>query len=78
MGKKKNKPTQCMRILDYIDRFGFITSWQAYTDLGITQLAARIYNLKEQGYEFETKRVVVQNRFGEPTHYDEYRLKNNA
>jgi hypothetical protein len=73
--KKQKKPTQCQKILDYIHRYGSITSWQAYADLGITQLAARIFNLKERGYEFETERVNTKNRMGEATHYDIYRLK---
>ena len=72
--KKQNKPTQCDRIIDYIKRYGSITSWQAYADLGITQLGARIYNLKEKGYVFETERVNTKNRMGEKTHYDIYRL----
>jgi hypothetical protein len=76
MGEKKQyKPTQCDQIIDYIKRYGSITSWQAYADLGITQLAARIFNLKERGYEFETERVNTKNRMGEATHYDIYRLK---
>lgn len=70
----ERKPTQCEKILDYIRRFGYITSWQAYADLGITQLGARIFNLKEMGYEFITTRVNTTNRLGEKTHYDEYRL----
>lgn len=75
MGKVEKRPTQCQKILDYIDRFGYITSWQAYADLGITQLGARIFQLKERGYCFEKKRVQTTNRLGEKTHYDEYRLK---
>ena len=74
MGKVEKRPTQCQKILEYIDRFGYITSWQAYADLGITQLGARIWNLKEQGYVFETTRKQTTNRLGEKTHYDEYRL----
>ena len=74
MSKLEKKPTQCDRIIDYIKRYGSITSWQAYADLGITQLGARIYNLKERGYVFETKRINTKNRLGEKTHYDEYRL----
>jgi hypothetical protein len=73
--KKQKKPTQCERILAYIKQYGSITSWQAYADLGITQLAARIFNLKERGYEFETERVHTKNRMGEKVHYDIYRLK---
>ena len=71
----KCKLTQCDRIIDYLKRYGSITSWQAYADLGITQLGARIFNLKERGYEFETERVNTKNRMGEKTHYDVYRLK---
>ena len=74
MRKLERKPTQCQRILNYIKQFGSISSWQAYADLGITQLGARIFNLKEQGYVFAKTRVNTTNRLGEKTHYDEYRL----
>ena len=74
MRKLERKPTQCQRILTYIRQFGSISSWQAYADLGITQLGARIFNLKEQGYVFAKTRVNTTNRLGEKTHYDEYRL----
>ena len=75
MGEKKQyKKTQCDKITDYIKRFGCITSWQAYADLNITQLGARIFNLKERGYKFETTRIYATNRLGEKVHYDEYRL----
>lgn len=74
MSKLEQRPTQKQKILDYIRRFGKITSWEAYSELGITQLGARIYNLKEDGYVFSTTRVNTTNRLGEKTHYDEYRL----
>lgn len=70
----KKNITQSEKILKYIRDFGSISSWQAYADLGITQLGARIYNLKEKGYEFAKQRVKTTNRYGEKTHYDEYRL----
>lgn len=74
MAKLEKKLTQCDRIIDYLKRYGSITSWQAYADLGITQLAARVFQLKERGYRFETERVNTKNRMGEKTHYDIYRL----
>lgn len=74
MAKLERKPTQRDKVLNYIRQFGFITSWQAYQDLGITQLATRIYELKELGYKFTTTRIKTKNRLGENTHYDEYRL----
>ena len=40
--------TQKERIIEYINQFGSITSWQAYQDLGIMQLGARIDNYKKR------------------------------
>ena len=73
-GDKMARVTQRDMVLQYIHDFGFITSWQAYQDLGISQLATRIFELKERGYVFTKKRVSTKNRYGKPTHYDEYRL----
>ena len=72
MGRKKI--TQKDRVLQFIRDFGSITSWQAYAELGCTQLATRISELKEIGYEFTKTRISTKNRYGESTHYDEYRL----
>jgi hypothetical protein len=74
----ENKPTQCDKIIKFIKDFGYITSWQAYQELGVTQLGARIYQLKERGYKFTTTRVTTKNRYGEPTHFDEYRLVDDS
>jgi len=46
------RKNQRQKIIDYIKKYGSITSYQAYLDLGITQLATRISELKEQGYSF--------------------------
>ena len=73
MGLERKK-NQRERVLEYIRRFGSITTWQAYQDLGISQLGARIYELKELGYVFTKSRKYTQNRFGEKSHYDEYRI----
>lgn len=74
MGKLERKLTQRDKILSYIKQFGRISSWEAYSELGITQLGARIFELKELGYVFAKTRVNTTNRLGEKTHYDEYRL----
>ena len=73
MGKPK-RLTQRDRVLQYIRDFGCITSWDAYKDLGVSQLATRIFELKKMGYKFETTRISTTNRYGYPSHYDEYRL----
>lgn len=61
-------------ILKYIADFGSITSFQAYADLGITQLGARIKELKERGYEFKTVPVKGKNRYQKPVRYVRYYL----
>lgn len=71
----KVKVTQRDRVLQYIKDFGSINSWQAYADLGVTQLATRIWELKDRGYSFEKKRINTKNRYGGNSHYDEYRLR---
>lgn len=74
MGKLEKKPTQCQKVLDYIKQYGSITSWEAYRDLSITQLGARLFELKKKGYVFEKERINTTNRMGEKTHYDKYIL----
>lgn len=71
---KEKKPTQKDKVLRYIREVGKITSWDAYSQLGITQLATRIFELKQDGYCFKKTRVNTKNRFGDATHYDEYAL----
>lgn len=68
------KTTQKQRIINYIREFGSITSYEAYADLGITQLGARIDQLKKDGYEFKTEWESSTNRFGERTDYKRYYL----
>lgn len=68
------KATQKQRIIDYIKQFGSISSWEAYADLGITQLGARIDQLKKDGYEFETEWESKKNRYGENTTYKRYKI----
>ena len=68
------KITQKDRILEYIRKFGSISSFEAYSDLGITQLGARIDQLKKEGYEFKTEWERKTNRYGEKTDYKRYYL----
>ena len=57
MAKLERKPTQRDKILAYIRRFGCISSWEAYSELGVTQLGARIFELKELGYQLKAIRT---------------------
>lgn len=69
------KKNQRDRILEYIDRFGTITSSEAISELGCTRLSARISELKNMGYPFERRMIQSKNRFGETVSYAEYYLR---
>ena len=68
--------TQCERIVDYINRFGSISTMEAFHDLGITRLASRIHDLRCEGYHIEREIIRDKNRYGEPVHYMRYSFKN--
>ena len=66
--------TQKERVLDYISRFGSITAMEAFRDLGVMQLSARLVELEQQGYRFDKKQESAENRFGEKIYYIRYSL----
>lgn len=69
------KLTQRDKIIAYINEFGSITSLDAYRDLGITQLAARIFELKKQGYGISSRGESTKNRYGETCYITRYSLQ---
>ena len=70
--------TQKELIIKYIEDFGSISSYEAYIDLGITQLATRIKELKAQGFVFTTEWVKSQNRYGKSIKYKKYTLRSEV
>ena len=67
--------TQCERIIDYINKHGSITTMEAFHDLGITRLALRIHDLRDDGYQIKRETIRGKNRYGEPVHYMRYSLE---
>jgi hypothetical protein len=67
------KNTQAERILTYIDEHGSITPLDAFRDLGITRLAARIHDLRRDGFSICGEMVEDENRFGEKVRFMSYR-----
>lgn len=68
------KATQCQRIIDYMRRFGSISTLDAFNDLGVARLASRIHDLKAQGYNITSSIGIAKNRYGEKIHFSVYRL----
>ena len=69
------RPTQCERIIQYIKDFGSITTLEAFTELGVVRLGARISELRKNGVKIADKPEVVKNRYGEKCHIKRYYLK---
>ncbi len=61
------------RILDYIIKFGSITTKDAFNDLGCTRLSEYIRQLREE-MNIDDKWEKGTNRFGEKTEYKRYFL----
>ena len=59
------------RIIDYINDFGSITTFQAFTDLGCTRLSEYIRQIREERKVLD-KTISTKNRYGEKVWYKEF------
>lgn len=66
--------TQKEAIMQYLDDFHSISSMEAFRDLGITRLAARIADIEKDGVIFDRKREAVTNRYGEKVYFTRYSI----
>jgi hypothetical protein len=64
--------TQSQRVLDYLQQGKKLTCLNAFNELGITQVAARIFELKRDGEVILSSRIKVKNRYGEDCIVSEY------
>ena len=69
------KRTQADRVLAYIKTFGSITTLEAFRDLGVTRLSARIYELRARNINIDSTSVTSKNRYGENCTYAKYYLR---
>lgn len=65
------------RVLNYISKHGSIDSDQARKELGDARLSGTILGLRRKGYDIDTLRVDVINRYGESTWYGKYVMRND-
>ncbi len=54
--------TQENQILNHLKQHKFITSWEAIQEYRITRLSARIYELREKGYQIITKNITENGK----------------
>ncbi len=50
------------QILNHLKQHKFITSWEAIQEYRITRLSARIYELREKGFNIITKNVTENGK----------------
>ena len=73
--ERPEKVTQGMKILKYMQDYGSITPVEAFRDLGVMRLGARIYDLEQEGIRIAHERETSTNRMGEKVNYSRYRLE---
>ena len=66
--------TQNEMVLDFIKKAGSITAKEAFTELGITRLSARIFDLRKAGENIVQERKYYRARDGRSKHYDVFML----
>ena len=59
------------KIIDYIEKFGSITTFQAFTDLGCTRLSEYIRQIRQERVVLD-ETVATTNRYGERTWYKKF------
>ncbi|MBQ8429102.1 MAG: DNA-binding protein [Clostridia bacterium] len=64
---------QKTRILKYLETFGKITPKEARDSLGCERLAARIEELRKDGYDIRTEKTSGKNRYGENVQFATYK-----
>lgn len=57
------RETHKTRLLDYLKKYGSITSLEAIRDLGNTRLSATIFVLKDEGHSITTEDSKVATRW---------------
>ena len=50
------------QILNHLKKHKFITSWEAIQEYRITRLSARIYELREKGFNIITKNITENGK----------------
>lgn len=60
----KKQKVQWQDILSYMQMYGSITSMEAWDKFHATRLAAVIFNLRNMGYDIETRDCVGKNEYG--------------
>ena len=71
----KTKMTQIGKVVQHLERYGHITSVEAFNLYGIMRLSARINDIRRKyGYKLRSELVCGKNRDGSRVRYSVYHL----
>jgi len=74
---KREKPkNQIEAVLRHLNDFEKITSFEAFTEYGITRLSDKVYRLRKQGLNIISLPTITTNRYGDRVNYSTYKLIN--
>ena len=62
------------RLLNHLQTKGSINPMEAWSEIGLYRLAARINDLRNAGHQINSQLVTVANRFGEKCKVASYTL----
>lgn len=66
------------KLLDWFTRRSTITPMEAWADLGIYRLGARIFELRADGHSIHTELMTVTGRDGTTSHPARYHYRGKA
>ena len=67
--------TQISRIIQYLEEGNKINCLDAFDKLAVTQLATRISQIMDKGYDIKRERKVFVNKYGEELSLVEYSMR---
>ena len=67
--------TQVEIILRHLQDYGAITTYEAFTEYGITRLPSRIFDLRSRNLNITDEWVYRKNRYGKQIKFKKYILE---
>lgn len=74
-GAEMARITKTQRVIEHLLEKGSITSWDAIKLYGATRLSGIIFNLRHRGFAIDSVYQDGEDRFGNPSHYVNYILR---
>lgn len=72
-----DKTSMKQRILNHLEKYGSITTWEAIQNYGCTRISEYIRELRAEDYNIETVWTTNKNRYGDNVRYGIYKLIKN-